>query len=274
LISTLSERRSGLQVQLLADMAQANVTNVGVIDDDGVQWYVRNELTGTLPMTDTNLLDTFLSIREADIAEMADDRLAQGVDELIVLVAKRAWKRRAIVFRERENKRRIVLTKSRARDRPVSDATLGVRELADAFLRNETKLKSERSAVRRDTQMPLSVCKEKEAVVINAVRETNPESLVQHVHMRTRKTENIYTMQCAKRKIRPRFCLKVFMEMLRRACHEVGVTRDSSFEYARDMPRIGTILERELRRFQREAPDVHETLKFHVARKALRANGD
>lgn len=270
-ITDLVTRRRELEAQLLVEMTQTGATNVGVDDSDGVQWYVRAELTGSLPMTDTSLLDTFASIQEKDITEMTEDHLEQSVDEIIVLVAKTVWKRRAIVHRERENRRRIVLTKCRARNRPVSDATPNVSQLASAFMRNEASLKSERSAVRRDTQMPLSVCKEKEAVVIKTVRESNPESLVQHVHMRTRDAENIYSMQCAERKVRPRFCLKVFLAILRNACHDAGIVKDCSFQYARDMPRIAATFERALHRFQTAEPDVRETLKFHVARKSLAA---
>ena len=257
-------RSRELKDNLLRDMVETGVAIVDVAADDGTRWYVRTELSGALPMTERNMLDALASITCDDFD---DNDNGTPVEELWVAATKAAWKRRAQAFKVAANKKRIILTRSKARRVETAKAAPSLCEKAASFVYAETKLKQERAAVRRDIAMPMSVCKQTESGVMEDVRAKNPESLVQHVHMRTRDVETIYTMQCCPKKVRPRFTLKVYMQLVRDACRECGAATETSFLHDRDMPRVTVAFERVLQRFMREEPHAEQTVRFHVVRK-------
>lgn len=264
-MGVLQLRSRELKHSLLRDMMEAGVAIVDVAADDGTRWYVRTELSGTLPMTESNLLDAFSSMTGDDVGEYEE---GTPVEDVLVAAAKATWKRRAQAFKVSANKKRVVLTRSKARRVQTALAAPSLCATAATFVRNEMELKRERAAVRRDIAMPVSVCQQTEAGVAEDVRAKNPESLVQHVHMRTRDAETIYTMQCCEKKVRPRFTLQIFMRLVRNACRESGVASEKSFSHGRDMPRVTLALERALQGFAREQPPPQQAVKFHVAHKS------
>lgn len=257
-------RSRELKASLLRDMEGAGVALVDVTADDGTRWYVRTELSGALPMTQSNLLKSFVSMTDADVG---GQRAATSIEAQVVKAAKAAWKQHAKAFKLSKGDRRVVLSRSRTRHAEPAPATASLAQLAAAFVRCETEVKRERAAVRRDIAMPTSVCQETEARVAQSVRETNPESLVQHVHMRSRNAETIYTMQCCEKRVRARLTLKTYLHLVCEACRESGVASEPSFSHARDMPRVGAALERALHRFAHTEPAPTQCVKFHVARK-------